>query len=122
MLCSILPFRRKDAMIFDRIEEHLWRWARWMYAGKTMHLRHRSKAAGGFADASSDFDTMVEAADIRCAEATDAAIDELPPTQRAAVHAKWLETNWSLPDEVLGAYYRVAVEAIGRGLDKRGIV
>jgi hypothetical protein len=109
------------AMIEDRVSWMLWNWSRWMYGGATRHLRHRSRASAG-TGWGTDSEALVEKADLRCAEATDACVDDLPAPEHAAVYAMHLEGLWALPEPALAPYYRSAVGMVGRGLDKRGIV
>lgn len=108
-------------MTEDRVEWHLWNFANWERGGWRGQLAMPSRSGCVQVD-HADFDKMVEEADRRCAEATGAVISALPANERAAVHAKHLETLWTLPERVLGLYYRSAVGLVGRGLDRRGIV
>jgi hypothetical protein len=108
-------------MTADRIEFHLYLWARWMHDGLSSHLRYRRTASSGMGKSgSSDFDTMVESADHHCAEATDGCIESLPPAAKAAVYASHLDGPW--PDGLpLYVFYRAAILDIGRRLDRLGI-
>ena len=69
----------------------------------------------------SEFDTMVEDADTRCAEATDACIESLSPHGKAAIYAHCLGGPWMLPSPSLAVFYRGAAMNIARRLDRMGI-
>lgn len=109
-------------MTEDRVEWHLWNWSRWMYGGKTMHLRERSRASCGVGNGTvGDFDDMVELADRSCAEVTDACIDGLPEAERSCVYAKHLQGPWDFPESALGVIYRQAMDRLGPMLARRGL-
>ena len=77
-------------MPIARVQWHLENWAEWMH-GLTVGSGHRNRASGGFlCQGSRDFDSMVAAADARCAEAVNACIDDLPTDQQQAVYYRML--------------------------------
>jgi len=108
-------------MTEDRLQFHLYLWACSTHQGTASHLHYRSAASGGMGRSGScDFDTMVEASDRHCAEATDGCIESLPPAAKAAVYASHLDGPW--PDGIpLYLFYRAAILDIGRRLDRLGI-
>jgi hypothetical protein len=110
----------------DRVEWHLWNWARWYYASREKGTGYASRASGGFENyttsrSGKDWETEYDEICKRQADATDAIIDGLQPTYKAAIYAKHLEGAWALPEASLALYYRAAVPLIGRGLDRRGV-
>lgn len=66
-----------------RLDELLDRWAVWIRAGGLEQFQ--VGAAGFWAHGNSDFDGMVHAADTKDAEATNAAIEDLPPIEQVSV-------------------------------------
>lgn len=106
----------------DRVEDMLYLWKRWMHGGKSKHLGYPTRSSTGDVQVdNAEFDQMVAEADDRCARATDAAIDELPANNKAAVYRKHLGGPFAGSANVLEAYYVVAVALLGRALDRRGI-
>lgn len=115
MLAIVANFGMTD----DRLEFHLWNWEQWMHRSK-VDRGYPRKSAGGWTDGNSDFDTMVERVDARCARAVDAIIDGLPSPQRIAVHIRHLAAKW--PGRIdIETEYSGACERIKRELTKRGI-
>lgn len=109
-------------MTEDRGEWHVWNWANHMHGKGSSHLEHRNSASSGIGQShGTEFDTMVEDADKRCADATDACIDSLSPNGKASVYARHLGGPWMLPSGQLGIFYRSAVINIARRLDRMGI-
>jgi hypothetical protein len=112
---------RSDAMSVQRCEWHLDNWAEWM-AERFNKLGYPSRASGRMGKShTTDFDSMVRSADVRCALAIDALIDDLPETQRAAVYSIKLAEPWQtgLPLERL---YDIAVRTLAGQLSHRGIM
>lgn len=112
-------------MTDDRLQWHLDNWASWhMARGQSLGGGYPTRASGGVRSiASQDFDTMVEAADIHCAEAVEAILDGCTVVQRCAVHHFHLGAVFRFPRPGLGAEiaYRAAREAVRAGLVRRGI-
>lgn len=109
-------------MTSDRVEWHLWNWAQWVrrFTGH-VGMGWRKAACGMGYSGSSDVDAMTEVADIRCAKATDAAVDSLPLCQRRAVHTWHMGAEWTDDDVQLSLAYHAAVDDIGRRLERRAI-
>lgn len=110
----------------DRVDWHLWNWANFQRRpADASHLQHRKKASSGIGRTNSQtFDDMCDAADARCADATNVAIEDLPKWDKAAVKHHHLE-NYPAPDlptQAIALYYRAACIEIGRKLDRAGIV
>lgn len=107
----------------DRIEWHLWNWARWQYRGALVN-GYASRASGGFrSGALREFDALVIEADNACALAVDAILNGCDMAERCAVHHLHLGAVYRFADlfPLLDAYQRARL-AIGRGLDARGVV
>ena len=93
-----------------------------MHGGLSRHLQHRNSASSGMGRShTSDFDTMADEADVRCAEATDACIESLSANGKAAIYAHCLGGPWMLPSPSLAVFYRGAAMSIARRLDRMGI-
>lgn len=109
-------------MTDDRVEWHLWNWARLHRLSRESGEGYPSRASIGDNYTSGfDFDREWDTVCKRLAEATDATIDDLQHVFREAIYAHDLGGPWPYPDVALGIHYRAAVPLIGRGLDKRGI-
>ena len=107
----------------DRTDWYLYTWERWMRGSKTMRLAFPSRASGGMGSSGSlDFDQMADAAEIRCAEATDSCIDELQGRDRMAIYATHLAGQWTPYAPDLPHCYANAKQELGRRLDKHGMV
>ncbi len=114
-------------MTDDRITWHLDNWAYWMRdRGVAGSGSYPGKASGGMGRSfKSDFDSMCDAADRRCADAVGAILaDECSPLERQVVTHKHLAAVFRF--ERLGytveEAYRTARGKIGRGLERRGVV
>ena len=107
----------------SRAETLLANWVRWMHYSQH-RLGYPSKASGGIQTYTSnmDFDIACEHMDNELAAATDAVVDGLkPPVYRTSIYAQLLGGPWSLPDLALGLHFRVAVQQVARGLERKGI-
>jgi hypothetical protein len=104
----------------ERIEFHLLNWADWMES-ENQKLSYPSKSAGFVGGGyNTDFDTMCETSDVRCAEAVDAIIECLPINQKVAINHCYCTAVYRIrnQDEVLNQ----AKLTIGKQLDARGII
>jgi hypothetical protein len=118
----VVERRRIDAMSVERCEWHLDNWAEWMGRRQSLAYGWPSRASGLIGKSNStDFDTMVHAADVRCAVAVDVLVDDLPPSQRAAIYAVKLATDWDFRWP-LQEVYEMALGNIARALGQRGIM
>lgn len=110
-------------MTEDRVSWHLWNWTRIHHMSREAGEGYPSRAVVGDNYTSGfDFDREWDTVCKRLAEATEAAIEDLPPIYRDSVYAHDLGGPWLLPVIALGIHYRAAIPLIGRGLDKRGIL
>jgi hypothetical protein len=109
-------------MTDDRIDWHLWNWERWMRRDRGRGAGYPRQASGGIGRSHrSDFDTMVETADSRCARAVDAIVGGLTPACRGALYNKHgLAVFRGIRDEP--GHYDEARRVIGRKLTRKGIV
>ena len=109
-------------LTLKRVEWHLWNWERWQNRPEA-DGDYPSKASSGLGRSSTrDFDEMADAAEVRCAEAVDVVIEELPPALRAAVrHMHGIAVFRCGRLEMVEAYTEAKLR-IGRGLALRGIV
>lgn len=107
-------------MTDDRIDWHLWNWARWhRQAGE--RVGYSSRASGFSRTGLRDFDAMVATVDSDCAGAVEAVLDGVSVSERCAVHHFHLDAVYRFPRIPLADTYNAARAAIGRGLDRRGI-
>ena len=107
-----------------RAETLLANWVRFMHHSHDHGLGYPSKASGGIEVYTSnmDFDLACEHMDNELAAATDAVVDGLKPqVYRTSIYAQLLGGPWSLPIISLGLYFRVAVQQVARGLERKGI-
>ena len=104
---------------FDRLDMHLETWAAWMHSEQPARGYPRKSCGfvgGGY---NTDFDTMVEAADMRVAQIVNALVDGLEPILRLALHRRYLHAVYRFkdyPERLLEAR-----ETIRMGLRKRGV-
>lgn len=107
-------------MTEDRLSWHLDNWAQWMgKRASTNGYPSRSMVIGK--SNSSDFDTMVANADIRCAVAVDTIVDDLSARERAAVYHRHLAAVWRIRGD-MEECYEDARMTLRIGLNKRGIL
>lgn len=111
----------------DRITWHLENWAYWQ-SDRTVSMgrNYADRASGGIGKSNrSDFDSMVDAADRRCADAVDAILqDECTPLERQVVTHLHLAAVFRFPrigHSATEAYASARIK-VGRGLDRRGIM
>jgi hypothetical protein len=111
-----------------RLEWHLDNWAEWQFKRENRG-GYPTRASGGIGlRASNTFDSMVQAADDRCARAVEAILDGLMPAERAAVWHFHLGVDFNVqvfrfPHVGYGAerLYEQAREKIRKGLVSKGI-
>lgn len=112
----------------DRVSWHLDNWAYWQRAPEA----GRGAAPRGYPSAASsgmgiqrrsNFDSMCDTADARCARAVDAILDGLRPIERASVHHFHLSAVFRFPRTGMSAEraYARARDAVRLGLISRGI-
>lgn len=113
----------QHGMSEERVDWNLWNWARHMRATRESGLDYPSRASGGLENYRSGGDDEAEYE--QCckdwAATTDAAIDDLPATNKQAVYAVHLDGPWLLPEIARGLYYRDSIGLLARELSRRGI-
>lgn len=122
-------------MTDDRITWHLENWAYWQRDDSSRTRSslddpergaYSSRASGGMGVSSrSDFDSMCDAQDRRCADAVDAILwQECRPLEREAVTHLHLASvfRFARVGYLVRDAYATARQKVGRGLDRRGIV
>ncbi len=105
----------------DRVESHLDNWASWMRSYKP-RLGLPSRAVALASNASQDFEDLCEVADSYAAKATDAAIDNLTPSQQAAINRKWLDAVYRFPRDNYLDSYNAALQKLAPQLEAQGLV
>lgn len=115
-------------MTESRITWHLDNWAYWQRApesGRGGPPRGYPSAAGSGVGVQrrSNLDSMIDAADARCAKVVDAILDGLRPIERAAVHHFHLAAVFRFPHIGMSAEraYARARDEVRLGLIRRGI-
>jgi len=103
-----------------RLEWHLDNWRDWMRAGVVTDgfPEHSAVCQGG--GTSATFEELVEAVDTRCAEAVDALISGLTPSELAAIshiylHAVFRFPRNNLDDLLLSGRFKIAGGLVMRG-------
>lgn len=104
----------------DRLSWHLWNWARWHRLDPS-RLGYPRKASGGAqCYTNTDFDAMCNTADDACAEAVEAAINDLPMMEKVAIHHYHLYAVYRSREPIEPIYNR-ACDAVKKTLTRRGI-
>ena len=103
-----------------RLDELLDRWAVWIRAGGLEEFE--VKAAGFWASGSSDFDSMVHAADNKDAVTVNAAIEDLVPVEQVSICHVHIGAVWrSNRGERMENVYLRARANLSDGLRKRRV-
>ena len=102
-----------------RLDELLETWARYMRAHDVQDLMIQMSQY--WASGSSDFDSMVAAADMADAIATHAAINDLVPVEYAAICHMHLNAVWRANREPIETAYLRARGSLSEGLRLRKV-
>lgn len=106
----------------DRADQHLCNWALWMSQGSYRHLKVRLMSAeAGRRWGTDDIENMYDSMDAMAARATNAAVSDLPPLPKMAVHAYYLGHPWVQP-VMLSPTVSLACELVGAALERKGFV
>ena len=118
MNVAVLPSILDD----ERMGELLSLWARWMSSNQPLReLWYPDTAAGCVGGGNShDFETMLEDADKRSAEAVGAAIEDLTPAEQASIYHVHLAAVYRFRGTMEGTYEQ-ARYALRVVLPQRGI-
>lgn len=117
-LSRVNPFARPTD--HPRLDELLDRWAVWVRSGGLEQFQ--VGAAGFWASGSSDFDSMLHAADSRDAETVNAAIEDLAPVEQCSIaHIHVAAVFRSNRGENLEDVYVRARGNLSEGLRKRRV-
>lgn len=107
----------------DRIDFHLWNWARWMRSGQEVDGFPGRAGVCSSGGTSKSFDEMAESEDQRCAKVVNVILDNLPPAQRISIYMERGIMGRVFRFERLT--YEKALEfgkaALGRELSRRGV-
>jgi hypothetical protein len=105
---------------YDRVEWHLYNWARYMRTGGYAGLSLPGRASGqiGISHAA-DFDQLADNADRIAAKTCDSVIRDLKPLEQKAIRCGYLGEDWT---HVLNeaAVLVVAKEGVRLGLERKG--
>lgn len=102
---------------------HLDNWAEWMRDQRTDFGWGYSNEDGSGAKSgtSRSFDSMVDEADMRCAQAVQAIIESLTPVESAAIHHFHIGAVYRFARNTSNEIYQRARGLVGAGLIRRGI-
>ena len=101
-----------------RLDWLLENWVRYM-RGYDMHIRLDAKTSDFWASGNSDFDGMVNAADLDNARVTNAAIEDLSQVEQASIHHMHLSAVWRTNREPIEQVYLRARITLSDGLRMR---
>jgi hypothetical protein len=106
----------------ERLEYLLENWRDWMRHDNNRlgYPTHTLVAVGGGGSCIDAFEIMCDEVDEKQAKQLDALIDSLAPSQKAAVHHKWLSAVYRLRDMEMS--YELALDNLMTMADRRGIV
>jgi hypothetical protein len=107
----------------ERVDWHLWNWARWMRSGQEVQGHARESQGLSSGGTSKGFDEMVETEDRRCAKAVNAILDNLPPTDRIAIYIEQrvMKPVFTFTRKTYQRALSDGKAALGRELNRRGI-
>lgn len=119
VLAVCLPYELDDR----RLDELLSLWERWMSSSQPYReLWYPDSACGCVGGGySQSFEDMVEAGDLRAAEAVNGAIDSLSPVQQCAIFHVHLYSVFRFKRLDVEVVYLEAREALKVGLPSRGV-
>lgn len=116
-MSRVNPFARSTD--HHRLDELLDRWAVWIRAGGMEEFEVR--AAGFWASGSSDFDSMVHAADSKESEVVNAAISDLEAIEQIAISHVHLHAVWRTNRRSMEEVYVDARANLSEGLRRRRV-
>lgn len=110
-------------MADHRITWHLDNWAEWMRDQRTDYGYGfpNDDSSGAVSGSSRDFDSMVAEVDMRCAQAVDSIIDDLPPLESRAILHRHIGTVFRCDRSDMEEAYERARVGVREGLRKKGI-
>jgi len=113
--------KERTSLEHPRLDWHLDNWARYMRERDVDELE--CKNIDIWQAGHSDFDTMADAMERRCAVAFDSLVSDLPIAERVAVHHMHLDAVWRVnrPGMTIEAVYQQARETLSDGLRRKGI-
>lgn len=103
----------------ERLKSKLEEWADWMQA----YRPSLGTGSGCFISTGShDFESLFNGVEKQVMRAIEAAIDDLPPIQSAAIHRKYLHIQWRYPNENYGDVLDKAHDQLLLMLPKRNVI
>ena len=135
-LCAVVPsdsgvdetHRRPRSQVTDEdVEHHLVLWSRWHRLSRYAAFRrlwYPGKASGGMGNSgSTTFEDMCDGVDDQTARVMNTLIDDLPLTQRCAIHYIYLEARavFRFPHSSLEVEYANALVSLRTGMERKGI-
>jgi hypothetical protein len=107
---------------YDRVDFHLFNWARYMRTGSYAGLSLPGRACAGMGIShSADFDQLADQSDRVAARAVDAIIRDLKPLEAKAIRCSYLGEEWTSKLQE-AAVLVVAKESVRAGLARKGMV
>ena len=103
----------------DRLKAKLEDWAEWMQA----YRPNLSASSGSFKSTGShDFESLFSGVEKQVMKSIDAAIDDLPKFQSAAIHKRYLHIEWRYPGLNYAESLDQAHDELIRMLPKRNVM
>lgn len=104
-----------------RIEDAMKMWASWQQ-NSGIRLWYPQKAVGFASGGINCWDDVELSTDAWMCGEIDAAVDQLPPAQHAAIHNRYLEAVFRFPRNNYELLLEFALEEIIRLIRKKGVV
>ena len=105
----------------ERVEWHLQNWRDWKRTARKQGAWGYVAVGLSSGVSSMDFDEMVEESDRRVAGIVDTLINDLVPSQAAAIHHGYLAAVFRFPRAAFEECLADAKRELGKGLGKRGV-
>lgn len=106
----------------ERLDWHFHNWKTWMYSGYGVEGLPRSSAGLSSGGGQSSFDDLADASERRVAAVCNTLIDDLPPSQSAAIYNRYLHSVWLFPRGNQAECFEQGREAVREGFERRGIL
>lgn len=108
-----------DLDTYERLKAKLEDWAHWMQG-------YRPNLGTGqscfISTGSHDFESLFQGVDKQVMKAIETAIDDLPNTQSAAIHRRYLHIEWRFPRENYADMLDKAHDQLLISLPKRNVI
>lgn len=110
-----------DKTLQDRLKHKLEDWAIWMERSRPS-LGCRSTGLKSFGLHDYDYEGLLGRAHEQAMKAVDTAINDLPPSQCAAIHRRYLGIDWRFPRDNYEQMLEGAHQALLFSLPRRNVI